>query len=251
MRKAGEHGGGEHRPGLLEFDTPRLQRPVGLRMRALAHDVRQHGPVVPREHGTNFSTNRAHQEFRGPPARGGHVDVRIGVVAAENRQARDHLGIEIGVHVERRTDRDCRLQLAKPAQEFAFAIFMRGRDHCPMQIEQDAVEDLATGCVEDQSDDPLVGFGVDQPARARFGDHGHRDLAAFAIGHFKEAAHSRARATPGCRRGITDEWGVAVAEKSLQRRWRGREGVRFVLETSQEQAKGALWFIDFLGVVDG
>ena len=43
---------------------------------------------------------------------------------------------------------------------------------------------------------------------------------------------------PGWEVDPDDEWGVAVAEKSLQRRWRGREGVRFVLETSQEQAKG-------------
>ena len=170
--------------------------------------------------------------------RGGHVDVRIGVVSAENRQARDHVGIEIGVHVERRANRNCRLQFAKPAQEFAFAIFMRGRDHRPMQIEQDPVEDPAPGRVEDQSHDPLVGLGFDQPARARFGDHGHRDLAAFAIGHFEEAAHSRARAAPGCCRGVTDERGVAVAEKPAQRRRRGREGVRFMLEAGQEQAKG-------------
>ncbi|MDT4861850.1 hypothetical protein FQZ97_964710 [compost metagenome] len=117
-----------------------------------------------------------------------------------------------------------------------------------MQIKQYSVEDLAPGSIENQCHDPLVGFGFDQPARARLRDHGHRDLAALAVGHFQEAAHSCPRTSPGCRRGIANERRVAVAEESPQRRWRGREGVRFVLEASQKQAEGSFTIHGVLGV---
>ncbi|MNL33744.1 hypothetical protein D3C87_1556720 [compost metagenome] len=111
---------------------------------------------------------------------------------------------------------------------------MFGRDHRAMQIEQYPVEDLAAGSVKNQSHDPLVSLGVDQPARARLGDHGDGDLAALAIGHFQEAAHSCPRPSPGGGCGITNERRIAVAEESPQWRWRGRKGIRFMLEASQQ-----------------
>ena len=137
--------------------------------------------------GSTSPARVAHQRAAGAARGVGHVDMRVGAVAGDDRGALDHRVGHLGVEIERDRDRHVGGDLADAVQQLAFAVVVVLGDHGAVQGQQDGVAALLD-LVDDRRRHLLVG-GLGDQARGMGGrGHRHGEFGARLAGDLDEAA---------------------------------------------------------------
>jgi hypothetical protein len=204
----------------------------------LARDRRQEPRLAKGDRGAQSPGGDIREAVRSFEPALRHVDVRVGLVAVEERGVAHHVLCDVGVEVERHADGNRGTDhLAHGAEEIAFAVVRALDDHGAVQVEQHAVERAGGSKIRADAGLRVLVEGPCHPSRGR-GPRGKRwqqrePACGGAVDHSAEAR-------PGPAIGFEDLAAVAqLAGLELPPvRRDGAEGVRLVRQHRDENAHG-------------
>jgi hypothetical protein len=139
LRKAAEHRGVQHLARVLRLVGHAHQRLHRLARGCVDQRAAHDRPVAPHHLRLDLAVQHAQQRAAGAARGVGHVDVRVGAIAGDDRGALDHGVGHLGVEVERHGDRQVRRDPAQAVQQFALAVVVVLGDHGAMQRQQHRV----------------------------------------------------------------------------------------------------------------